>query len=402
MKGSNIRRAEVRDAETIRHLYQTSIRGLGLSDYSPEQIERWINRPVEAFEQDIQNTLVLLCEFQDHLIGFGQLDAKTAEIRAVYVHPDHARQNIGTFLLMLLEAKTDCADVPRFTVNAPLNAVAFFCAREFTELGPASIPLADGTGLPGVKMEYQEYQKLEFANDQSITDRVLTCLHCDHPRSRSKALQALKAQTPREVLDALMSLLHHPEEQIRRKVGSALNLFSKLNEEPVNVAQKADELAHYLEHGDDPRLRLRCALLLGPVHLPGVDSAFLQALADPCDMVVQWSCHEAAQRCGTEGIAKVMGLLNHSSWRVRLTACIALIQQKTADQRVVATLEALMREPEATEHDAFEDEFKELRKNLGLACGGDESELEGLGKMASILEKTREIANQVGSDGKAK
>jgi hypothetical protein len=47
MKGSNIRRAEVREAETIRHLYQTSIRGLGSSDYSPEQVERWANRPLE-------------------------------------------------------------------------------------------------------------------------------------------------------------------------------------------------------------------------------------------------------------------------------------------------------------------------------------------------------------------
>ena len=121
MKGTNIRRAEVRDAETIRHLYQTSIRGLALNHYSPEQIERWANRPIEAFVQDIQNTLVLLCEFEGRLLGYGQLDAKTAEIGALYVHPDYARQNIGSFLLMLLEAEADSADVPRFTVNAPLN-----------------------------------------------------------------------------------------------------------------------------------------------------------------------------------------------------------------------------------------------------------------------------------------
>jgi len=121
MKGSNIRRAEVRDAEIIRQLYQTSIRGLGSSDYTPEQIERWANRPLEAFAQDIQNTLVLLSEFQGQLLGFGQLDTKTAEIRALYVHPDYARQNIGSFLLMLLEVEAGSADVPRFTVNAPLN-----------------------------------------------------------------------------------------------------------------------------------------------------------------------------------------------------------------------------------------------------------------------------------------
>ena len=58
-------------------------------------------------------------------------------------------------------------------------------------------------------------------------------------------MQALKAQTPREVLDALIPLLNHPEEQIRRRAGSALNLFSELNDEPVSVEQKSDELAHY-------------------------------------------------------------------------------------------------------------------------------------------------------------
>lgn len=400
MKGSNIRRAEVRDAEIMRQLYQASIQGLASNHYGPEQIGRWANRPTEAFAQDIQDTLVLLCEFQGQLIGFGQLDAKTAEIRALYVHPDYARQNIGSFLLMLLELEADSADLPRFAVNAPLNAVAFFRAREFIELGAASIPLADGTGLPGVKMEYQEYQKLEFANDQSITDRVLICLRCDHPRSRSKALQALKAQTPREVLDALIPLLHHPEEKIRRRVGGALNLFSELDE-AVNLGQKADELAHYLEHGDDPRLRLRCALLLGPLHSPGVDRAFLRALADPFDSVVTWSCHEAVERCGAEGIVAVMGLLNHASWQVRLTAYITLIQQKNSDQRVVSTVEALMREPEAAAHDAFEDECRDIKKDLCLACGGDESDLGGLGKMASILEKAREIAGQAGSGGKA-
>lgn len=398
MKGSNIRRAEQTDAESIRQLYQTSIRSLASNHYDAGQIERWANRPIEAFAQDIQNTLVLLCEFHDHLIGFGQLDAKTAEIRALYVHPDYARQNIGSFLLMLLEAEADRADVPRFTVNAPLNAVAFFSAQKFTELGPTSIPLADGTTLPGVKMEYQEYQKLEFANDQSITDRVLTCLHCDHHRSRSKALQALKAQTPREVLDALIPLLHHPEEEIRRRVGSALNLFSELDE-PVKVEQKADELAHYLEHGDDPRLRLRCALLLGPVHSPGVDRAVLRALGDPFDSVVTWACHEAAERCGAEGIAAVQDLLNHSSWQVRLTACITLIQQKAADQRVVATLEALMREPEAAEHDAFDEKLRDFNKEEGLLSSADEAELHRWGKMASILEKAREVASRAGTEG---
>lgn len=67
MKGSNLRRAELADAENIRQLYQASIRGLGSSQYNEEQIDRRSNRPIEAFAQDIQNTLVLVCECEDKI-----------------------------------------------------------------------------------------------------------------------------------------------------------------------------------------------------------------------------------------------------------------------------------------------------------------------------------------------
>ena len=194
-------------------------------------------------------------------------------------------------------------------------------------------------------------------------------------------------------------LLNHPEEKIRRRAGGALTFFSKLHGEPVNVEQKADALAHYLEHGEDPWVRLSRALALGPVHSPNADRAFLRALADPFDKVVQWACREVGERCGAEGTGAIKSLLNHSSWHVRLIACITLIQQKTADQRVVATLEALMREPEAAEHDQFEDEYRDMKKAMILAWGGDESGGEDFGKMASILEKAREVASRAGAEG---
>jgi hypothetical protein len=61
----------------------------------------------------------------------------------------------------------------------------------------------------------------------------------------------------------------------------------------------------------------------------------------------------------------------------------------------------MSREPEAVKHDAFEDEFSEVKKSL-LACCEDECEQEVLVKMASILEKAREVANRLGENGKAK
>jgi len=121
MKGSAIRRAEERDAENIRRLYQASIQGLCLNQYSPEQIGRWINRPLDAFARDIQNTLVILCEFQDEPIGYGQMDPQAGTILAIYVHPDFARRNIGSLLFCFMECEAWSADLPRLTAQVPLR-----------------------------------------------------------------------------------------------------------------------------------------------------------------------------------------------------------------------------------------------------------------------------------------
>jgi len=401
MTGSKYRCAEVRDAENIRQLYQASIRGLAPNHYSADQIEGWANREVEAFVQDIQKGSALVCEFEGRIIAYGQIDLETATVPAVYVHPDFVRRQVGSSLLCFLEGPASSAEIRRITVDATLCSVEFFRAQGYAELGSVVFPLPDGSSLPGVRMERVLFDKIEFAPEQPLSERVITCLSCDDYLSRRKALDGLKEQSPAEVLEIIIGLLSHPEQKTRRRAAAALNLFSKLHGEPINVERKANELVDYLEHGEDPQVRLACALGLGRVHSPRVDRAFLRALADPSDQVVQWSCREVGERCGAQGTAALFGLLNHSSWNIRLVACITLIYQRTADQRVVATLEAMSREPEVVKHDAFEDEFSEVQKGL-LACCGDECEQGVWGKMASILEKAREVANRHGTEGSTK
>jgi hypothetical protein len=86
IKGSNIRLAVKEDAAKLRDLYQASIRGLVTGQYDAQQIVHWTNRPVEAFEQDIQNTTVGVCEFENQIIGYGQVNIQEATLGAVYVH----------------------------------------------------------------------------------------------------------------------------------------------------------------------------------------------------------------------------------------------------------------------------------------------------------------------------
>ena len=80
------------------------------------------------------------------------------------------------------------------------------------------------------------------------------------------------------VLDAIVAYLEHPVEKVRQHAGKELPHFSTLREEPVNVGQKAEELAAYLLRGADLRVRLSCAVVLLPIRSAVVDRAFLEAL----------------------------------------------------------------------------------------------------------------------------
>ena len=83
-----------------------------------------------------------------------------------------------------------------------------------------------------------------------------------------------------------------------------------------------------------------------------VDTAYVGALNDSSEKVVQIACLVMGQRGGDEGLAALRNLLGHPSWRVRLEACKAFITRHPAGTEVLATLEAMSREPEAAVYDA--------------------------------------------------
>jgi hypothetical protein len=69
-----------------------------------------------------------------------------------------------------------------------------------------------------------------------------------------------------------------------------------------------------------------------------------------------------------------------------------IITQKTADRRVVTTLEAMSQEPEAATYDAEVDESKEFVEELSKAFSPDGTSGEPWGKLDTILAKARAVA----------
>jgi hypothetical protein len=158
-----------------------------------------------------------------------------------------------------------------------------------------------------------------------------------------------------------------------------------------HLERRTDLLVEQLLHNSDQRVRLSCAIAL--MFVPGepVTGAYRRALEDPFDKVVQIACLQVGSTCGPEAL---LSTLDHSSWRVRLEACKALITQGNVDQRVLATLEKLRQDPEAQIYDTECDEHDMITRGAAKELLGEElanelGEVEVWGKLDTIIAKAR-------------
>jgi len=218
--------------------------------------------------------------------------------------------------------------------------------------------------------------KSPIKKGSSLTDQqVLSCLASTSGADRVAGLCKLRGRAPEATLAAVVNALRHRNKRIRRRAGSTLSFFSALSGADITVERHVRELAAYLVDGKDERVRLSCAIALMPLQNPSVDDAFMQALADPFESVVQIACVEVGARKGSGSLRALRSTLKHPSWRVRLEACKALISRKQAGPSVIAALKQLKREPEASAYELECREFCDLEASLHDAVIADMSQL---------------------------
>ena len=75
-----------------------------------------------------------------------------AKIRAFFVHPDYARQGIGSLILETCEDAATAAGFRQLEMGATLSGIAFYRAKGYAEVENQSAPLGNGETLPIVKM----------------------------------------------------------------------------------------------------------------------------------------------------------------------------------------------------------------------------------------------------------
>jgi putative acetyltransferase len=138
-----VRPARPEDAQDILDLHVVSIRAFGPDAYEKTQVEAWATLPDDAPGYPIgePGEYYVVAERDGEVVGFGHLKEEADEydteaaIEAVYVHPDVAREGVGSAMLAHLEGYARGRGFERLGLLSSLNAVGFYEASGWERVG---------------------------------------------------------------------------------------------------------------------------------------------------------------------------------------------------------------------------------------------------------------------------
>ncbi len=173
----HFRLATVADIPALQALIEQSVRVLQRGDYSPSQIDSSIGSAFGIDRQLLADQTYFVATPADnpaHLAACGgwsfrrtlcgsdaipgrdsaPLDPVTdfAKIRAIFVHPDFARQGLGTLILAHCEQAAAAAGFTRFEMGSTLTGVPLYTLKGYVEVERTSLPLPNGEPLEIVRM----------------------------------------------------------------------------------------------------------------------------------------------------------------------------------------------------------------------------------------------------------
>jgi GNAT superfamily N-acetyltransferase len=146
-----IRVATRSDAPALYQVHQQAVRVLCASYYSAAVIARWMEkRTVEGYYPALDQGVMVVYEAGDQVIGFGH--AVPGEVLALFTHPDHARQGVGSALLRECLAMARREHTGPIRLQSTLNACDFYAHRGFREIARYDVVI-NHTPIAVVEME---------------------------------------------------------------------------------------------------------------------------------------------------------------------------------------------------------------------------------------------------------
>jgi putative acetyltransferase len=121
------------DAPRLAELFRESVETLAEDFYDEGQRAAWAARAEDeaALAAKLTRALTVVALVEQELAGFASLE-KSETIEMLYVHPDYARQGVGSALLDALEKLAAARGTTILEVEASDAAREFFAKRGFT------------------------------------------------------------------------------------------------------------------------------------------------------------------------------------------------------------------------------------------------------------------------------
>jgi GNAT superfamily N-acetyltransferase len=172
-----LRQATGTDIPALRVLIEQSVRQLQKNDYSSAQIEGALGHALGLDTQLVEDGTYFVAEpvgqvglivgcggWSNRKTLFGSdhgpnrekefLDPATdaAKIRAIFVHPEWARQGIGTLILKHCEEAAQRAGFHTLEMGSTLTGVPLYSLKGYVARDDVAVPLPNGEVLPIVRM----------------------------------------------------------------------------------------------------------------------------------------------------------------------------------------------------------------------------------------------------------
>lgn len=169
------RRALEEDAPDIQRLIEASIRVLGGRYYNSKEVESSLIHLFGVDSTMIRDGTYFVAVAHQMVVGSGgwsnrltpfggdqARDVRNAAlrdpqkdpaiIRAMYVHPEWARRNIGQRIIRTCEQAAQAAGFTKMELVATLSGVDFYLKQGYAQQERVDIPLPDGTIIGAYRM----------------------------------------------------------------------------------------------------------------------------------------------------------------------------------------------------------------------------------------------------------
>jgi len=147
------------DIPTVQTLHAASFATLAHDWHTPGQIAAHVAliKSVDYIDELLRCHMTLACRHTNILATAGWMAvpdaAQTARIRKVFVHPQMARQGLGSMLVRHVERQARWAGYRRLIVRANINAVGLYTRLGYAAIGRDTMAVANGVDLPVIMME---------------------------------------------------------------------------------------------------------------------------------------------------------------------------------------------------------------------------------------------------------